>query len=68
VRAGGGHRDMRPHQWGVRQVWPGGEAPFRPHLIAAARSIQPRIEQEYLSGVQAIIRRNGLGPSLGTGF
>jgi len=65
LRVGGGHRDRRPQQWGRLQVWPGGQAPYRPHLIAAARQIQPQIEERYLAGVAAIVQRNGLGWSSG---
>jgi len=68
LRVGGGHRDARSRQWGYRQVWPGGQAPARPHLIAAARSVQPRIEEAYLSGVESIVRGNRLGWSRGAGL
>ena len=61
LRVGGSHRTKgRRQQWGRRQLWPGGNAPFRPHLIGAAVDIQDRIEDTYLTGVDNIIRRTGL--------
>lgn len=43
-------------QWGIRAVRP---HPTRPHLIGAAERILPRIEREYLAGVEDVIRRAG---------
>lgn len=60
LRVGGAHRDNRRRQWGKRQVFPGDAAPFRPNLIGTAVSIQGRIEDAYLAGVDRIIRRVGL--------
>lgn len=64
LRVGGSHRaadgPIRPEQWGKREVWPGGLPPARPHLIGAAAAIEDRIEDAYLDGVDAIIRRVGL--------
>lgn len=62
LRVGGSHRASSPRrlQWGRVQRWPGGEPPQRPHIIQAARDIQPQIEREYLDGVDQVIRRNGL--------
>lgn len=60
LRVGGSHRDSLRRQWGREQRWPGGMPPPRPHLIGAAVEIQPQIEDEYLDGVESIIRRAGL--------
>lgn len=59
---GGSHRAPQPRrsQWGVRQLWPGGQPPARPHLIGAAVAMERQITDKYLDGVDAIIRRNGL--------
>jgi hypothetical protein len=62
LNVGGSHRrgTGRKRQWGLRQVWPGGRHPDRPHLIGAAMQIQDQIEREYMDGVEAVIRRAGL--------
>lgn len=60
LRVGGSHRDRRKEQWGREQVWPGGMPPARPHLIGAAREIQPQIEDAYLDGVEHVLRGAGL--------
>jgi hypothetical protein len=60
LRVGGSHRDARSWQWGQTQRWPAGQAPSRPHLIGAAQAIQPQIEDRYLDGVDAVIRKAGL--------
>lgn len=58
LRVGGSHRSKRVQQWGKRPIMP---HPHRPHLIGAANEIQDQIEEAYLSGVDAIVRRVGLG-------
>lgn len=60
LRVGGSHRSERPEQWGREQVWPGGLPPVRPHLIEGAREIEDEISEEYLSGIDSILRRHGV--------
>jgi hypothetical protein len=58
LRVGGAHRGQdRRTQWGIRQVWPAGQPPSRPHLIGAAVDIQPEIEREYMDGIDKILRK-----------
>lgn len=60
VRVGGPHRESAKAQWGVRQQWPGGDPPDRPHLIGAATSIQGEIMQMYEDGVAEVAQKAGL--------
>lgn len=57
LRVGGGHRSKKVQQWGKRPVRP---HPARPFILGAAESIQGRIEDEYLGGIDRVIRKAGL--------
>lgn len=60
IRVGGTHRESRLDQWGVREVWPGGMPPERPHIIGAAEDIQGEIMDMYEEGVADVADKAGL--------
>lgn len=60
VRVGGPHRGSARAQWGVRQVWPSGVPPERPHLIGAAVDIQGEIMDMYQDGLAEVAQKAGL--------
>lgn len=51
--ARGGDHEL---QWGKEQLWPGGRAPKRPYILAAAERHFPQIEDKWMNAILAALK------------